>query len=189
MFMNEMKSLITNSTLPTSNSPHNLLSSTMIPKEIESHLNLQRAKKAIFFDEKDNKRNTTVLDRMAINNMLSSTINNFNTMEEEKNYKNGIRSSILANQPIFEEDSENSEFDENRENFMPTGTNLLLFNENKNLKKPQISIGKENPTLRDTPLQARKSDYMREEVRSLAKEQIEKLKEFDKRMEKLLCDA
>lgn len=184
-----MKNLITNSTLPTSNSPHNLITSSMIPKEIESHLNLQRAKKALFFDEKDNKRSTTVLDRMAFNGMLSSTINNFNTMEEEKNYKNAIRSSIFANQPIFEEDSENSEFDDNRENYVATGTNLLLFNENKNLKKPRVSIGKESPQKRDTPLQARKSDYMREEVRSLAKDQIEKLKEFDKRLEKLLHDV
>lgn len=98
-------------------SPSTLLTSSSVPKHLRNLINVEKAKKSVFLEdgvfEKKNTNNLLSYTKPRISNskMISSTINDFSVEEEKENDK-FMLNSVFANNPIFEESSENSEKEE-----------------------------------------------------------------------------
>jgi len=175
LLLNDMKNFIRNS----NSSPENFhINNSMIPKEFQTHLNLQKAKKSVFFDDFETKK-TTNNEKIINSNMFSSTINNFQ-QEEEKNINPKMMNSTFVNHPIFEENSENNS-DKEEENDRTSVINLLTFGESIKRKKTLSVIFEKGQKHIN-----KRGDLVREEIRNAANDQVRKLEELELKLQALV---
>lgn len=206
------KMAYTPSSLVSSLSPQNL-STSFIPKEMQPQLNLQKAKKAIFFDEFDQRQPKTSA-KLFTSNMINSMVGNyenyqFEQIEEEKAVNPMMVNSKYVNNPIKEESSsENSEREYEHDAFslMPSYLNfderkrsvsqpLFTFGESLVEKKPQEQNTNKKVEERgqinhimvksDESEQKHNGDK-RQSLKKGVYDQLRRLQELEKRLDKVL---
>ena len=154
--------ILSTSCSPTQINPLNCFNSTT--REYQSQLNIQKAKKAIFFD--DSTYETKKIQSTDKNlPMYSSTINGFQDSEKTGGFENKLmNNSVFLNHPIYEESSENSDREDREDESIK-----------KEIKDFKLEAQKNKSFLKKN--KKRDSSALK-----IAKAQLEKLMELEKKL-------